>query len=415
MSAHGRSDAGASPPVAIGLRANLRQFGMLVAINAFVGAMVGLERSILPLLAEEEFGVGSAFATASFVASFGAAKAIANLSAGPLAERFSRRNVLITGWLFAIPVPIVIIVAPSWSWVVGANALLGVNQGLAWSMTVNMKIDLAGPHRRGLALGLNEAAGYLAVAAAAFSAGVIAERWGLRPEPFYLGIAIAAAGTALSILFVRDTSAHVAHESGSGAPGLRFTSAFAAATWRRRALAGTSQAGFVTNLNDALAWAILPLFFASNGASIGQIGALAATYPLLWGACQLGTGWLSDVTGRRPLIVAGMLLQAAALAIVGLSEEMSGWWAGVVLLGVGTALVYPVLLAAIGDAVLPRDRATVLGVYRFWRDGGAMAGAVVSGLVADALGFKAAIYLVAALTAGSGIAAGLMINTRKVR
>lgn len=409
-----RSAAGL--PVRLGLRANWRQFSLLVAINAFVGAMVGLERSVLPLLAEEEFGVSSAFAAASFVGSFGAAKAVANLSAGALSERFSRRSVLIAGWVVALPVPLIIIVAPSWWWVVAANLLLGVNQGLAWSMTVNMKIDLAGPRRRGLALGLNEAAGYIAVAAAAFSAGLIAERWGLRPEPFYLGIAIAAAGTALSILFVRDTSPHVAHEAGhDSAVPVRLGAAFADATWRRRTLVGASQAGFVNNLNDALAWAILPLFFASKGASIGEIGALAATYPLLWGACQLATGWLSDIAGRRPLIAAGMLLQAAALFVIGISGEIAGWWMGVVLLGVGTALVYPVLLAAIGDNVGPRDRATVLGVYRFWRDGGAMAGALASGLLADAFGFATAIQVVAALTAASGTAAGLMINSREVR
>lgn len=400
----------------LGVRANWEQFSLLVAINAFVGAMVGLERSILPLLAEKEFAVTSAFAVASFVGSFGAAKAIANLSAGALSERYSRRQVLIAGWLFAIPVPFVIIAAPSWWWVVAANGLLGINQGLAWSMTVNMKIDLAGPRRRGLALGLNEAAGYLAVATAAFGAGLIAARWGLRPEPFYLGIAIAAAGTALSVLCVRDTASHVAHEAGerTSAP-VRFRAAFADATWRRTTLFGASQTGFVNNLNDALAWAILPLYFASKGASIGEIGALAATYPLLWGSCQLGTGWLSDTIGRKRPIVAGMLLQAAALSVIGLSDAMPGWWLGVVLLGVGTALVYPVLLAAIGDAVAPFERATVLGVYRFWRDMGAMAGAIVAGLVADVFGFATAIQIVAGLTAASGIGAAFLISSKEVR
>jgi MFS family permease len=343
--------------------------------------------------------VTSAAATASFVGSFGAAKALANLSAGALSERFSRRSILIAGWLAAIPVPLLIIAAPSWGWVVFANVFLGLNQGLAWSMTVNMKIDLVGPRRRGLALGLNEAAGYLSVAAAALASGLIAERYGLRPEPFYLGIGVAAAGLALSVLFVRDTAATWrARRRGTHrrrawpAVGVR------RATWRRPHRVGTSQAGFVNNLNDALAWAIFPLFFASRGASLGEIAALAAADPLLWGSFQLGTGWLSDAVGRRPLVVAGMLLQAAAISVVGVSHGLAGWWAGVVCLGIGTAMVYPVLLAAIGDVVAPMDRATVIGVYRFWRDAGALAGAVVSGVLADLFSF-ALIQAVAVLTA----------------
>jgi MFS family permease len=403
------------PPISLGLRANWQQFSLLVAINAFVGAMVGLERSILPLLAEREFGVTSAAATASFVGSFGAAKALANLSAGALSERFSRRSILIAGWVAAIPVPLIIIAAPSWGWVVFANVFLGLNQGLAWSMTVNMKIDLVGPRRRGLALGLNEAAGYLSVAAAAFASGIVADRYGLRPEPFYLGIAVAAVGLALSALFVKDTAAHVASEATRHASQATITlrRAFAEATWRRPHLVGVSQAGFVNNLNDALAWVIFPLFFASRGAGLGEIAALAAVYPLLWGTCQLGTGWLSDALGRRPLIVAGMLLQAAAISIVGMSSELPGWWLGVVLLGVGTAMVYPVLLAAIGDAVSPLERATVLGVYRFWRDAGALAGAVVAGVLADVFNFGFAIQTVAALTALSGLLAALLINGKE--
>jgi MFS family permease len=405
----------ARAPATLGLRANWQQFSLLVAINALVGAMVGLERSILPALAEQEFAITSAFATASFVGSFGLAKAIANLSAGALAERFSRRNVLIAGWLAALPVPFMIIFAPNWWWVVAANVFLGANQGLAWSMTVNMKIDLAGPARRGLALGLNEAAGYLAVAGAAFASGIVAERYGLRPEPFYLGIGVAAAGLALSVLFVRDTGIHVAGEAAAAfreTSRLGLRSAFAEATWRRAQLVGASQAGFVNNLNDALAWAILPLYFASRGASLQQVAALAAMYPLLWGSCQLGTGWLSDRLGRRPLIVAGMLVQAAAISVIGLAEGLRGWWLGVVGLGIGTAMVYPVLLAAIGDAVAPFERATVLGVYRFWRDAGALAGAVMSGIVADLAGFGAAIQSVAILTALSGLLAGILMKEK---
>ena len=404
--------------IALGLGANWRQFALLVAVNAFVGGMVGLERSIVPLLAKEEFGIASKTAAVSFIATFGLAKALANLFAGRLSERWSRRRVLIAGWLVGVPVPFVLIWAPSWGWVIAANALLGVNQGLAWSMTVNMKVDLVGPRRRGLALGLNEAAGYLAVAAAAFLTGVIAERAGLRPEPFYLGIAFAACGLALSALFVRDTASHVALESADHpqAPVASLRRAFAETTWRQRHLFGVSQAGFVNNLNDALAWGIFPLFFASRGLSLERIAVLAAVYPLVWGSLQLVTGWASDVFDRRPIVVAGMLVQGAAIALAGASDSFGAWALAVSLLGVGTALVYPTLLAAIGDAVHPEVRATSLGVYRFWRDAGAMVGALAAGVLADLFGLEAAIRSVAALTAASGVvAAATMQRRRSVR
>ena len=392
----------------LGLGPNWRQFALLVAVNAFVGGMVGLERSVLPLLAGEEFGVGSKTAAVSFIAAFGLAKALANLFAGHLSERQSRRRVLIAGWLFGVPVPFLLIFAPNWGWVIAANLLLGVNQGLAWSMTVNMKMDLVGPKQRGLALGLNEAAGYLAVAGAAYLSGIIAQHYSLRPEPFYLGIAFVALGLALSVLFVRDTASHVAteasaHVASAGPPPL--SRAFAETTWRRPQLFGASQAGFVNNLNDGLAWGIFPLFFASRGLNLDRVAVLAAVYPLLWGSLQLGTGWASDVVGRRPVIVLGMLLQAGALSLVGAGDEFATWLAGVALLGAGTAMVYPTLLAAIADATLPQERATSLGVYRFWRDAGAVAGALGAGAVADLFGFEAAIQLVAALTAASGILA----------
>ena len=402
--------------VVLGLRANWRQFALLVAVNVFVGGMIGMERSLLPILGEEEFGLTSKTAVVSFIASFAIAKALTNLFAGHLAERFTRRRVLIAGWLFALPVPLMLIWAPSWGWVIAANLLLGVNQGLAWSMTVNMKIDLAGPKRRGLALGVNEAAGYVAVGAAAFLSGVIAERYGLRPEPFYLGIGFAAAGLALSVLFVRDTSSHVrlesaGHEVDAAPQSLRRS--FAEMTWRRPHLFGISQAGFVNNLNDGLAWGILPLFFLSRGLSLERIALLAAVYPLVWGVLQLGTGWASDLLDRRPIIVAGMLLQAAAIAMVALSDSFGGWLGAVVLLGVGTALVYPTLLAAVGDAVHPVERATSLGVYRFWRDSGAVAGALAAGALADLFGFHAAIYAVAGVTAASGIVAAWTLRSSK--
>jgi MFS family permease len=400
----------------LGLGANWRQFALLVAVNGFVGGMVGIERSILPLLAGEEFGVASKTAAISFVATFGLAKAFANLFAGPLSERYSRRNILIAGWIFALPVPFVLILAPSWGWIIGANALLGLNQGLAWSMTVNMKVDLAGPSRRGLALGLNEAAGYLSVAAAAFATGVIADRYGLRPEPFYLGIVFAACGLGLSALFVKDTRPHVAVETEQhdAEETATLLAAFARTSWRNSRLFGISQAGFVNNLNDALAWGVFPLFFVSRGLSLEEVGILAAVYPLVWGALQMGTGWLSDSIGRSPLIIAGMLLQAVAISLVGIGDSFWPWLAAVALLGVGTAMVYPVLLAAIGDSVHPASRATYLGVYRFWRDAGAMTGALVAGLIADALGFQSSIQVVAALTAASGVLAAVTLTKQKV-
>ncbi|HEX6031366.1 MAG TPA: MFS transporter, partial [Tepidiformaceae bacterium] len=340
-------------PVRLGLSANWRQFALLVAINAFVGGMVGMERSILPLLAKDEFGIASKTAAVSFIASFGLAKALANLFAGRLAERFTRRQILIAGWLFGLPVPFVLMFAPSWWWIIAANGLLGVNQGLAWSMTVNMKIDLVGPSRRGLALGINEAAGYLAVAGAAFLTGVIAESQGLRPEPFYLGVAFAALGLGMSALLVRDTGAFVAferrvHDVSTARPSLRRS--FADATWRKRNLVGVSQAGFVNNLNDGLAWGVFPLFFASRDLSLDRIAMLAAFYPLSWGGLQLLTGWASDLLGRKTLIVAGMLLQGAALSLVGAGDSFTVWVAAVLVLGLGTAMVYPALLGAVGDA-----------------------------------------------------------------
>ncbi len=389
----------------LGLSANWQQFALLVATNAFVGGLVGLERSVLPVLARDEFGVASKTVAVSFIATFGLAKAIANLFAGRLSERFSRRSILIAGWLFGLPVPIVIIVAPAWGWIIAANVLLGLNQGLAWSMTVNMKIDLVGPRRRGLALGLNEAAGYLAVGAAAFAAGIIASAYGLRPEPWYLGIAFAACGLALSVLLIRDTAPFVAVESAAtagGASAAALGRSFARGTWQDRHVVGISQAGFVNNLNDGLAWGIFPLFFASHGLSLTRVAVLAATYPLIWGGLQLVTGWASDIAGRKPLIVAGMLLQAVAISIVGVSTAFGLWLAALALLGLGTAMVYPALLAATGDAVHPGERATALGVYRFWRDAGAIGGALGAGLLADAFGFNVAIQSVAVLTAGSG-------------
>jgi MFS family permease len=415
-----------APEVSLGLRDNWRQFALLVLINAFVGAMVGLERSVLPLLAQSEFGVASTQAMLAFIATFGLAKAAANLVAGHWGDRLGRRRVLILGWLIGLPVPVMIILAPSWGWVVAANLLLGLNQGLAWSMTVVMKVDLAGPKQRGLAMGLNEFAGYLAVAGAALAAGLLAERFGLRPVPFYLGIAVVAIGLTLSILFVRDTSPHVAHEVRTRQASIpaespdrpEFREVVARATWRDPALSSVSQAGLVNNLNDGLAWGLFPIFFSSAGLGLAQISVLAFVYPAVWGTTQLLTGPLSDRTGRKWLIVCGMVLQGGALAGIATGRDAGAywWWIGFsVLLGIGTAMVYPTLLAAIGDVAAPLWRSSAIGVYRLWRDLGYVVGALAAGIVADAFGMRSAIYLVAAVTAASGLLVAVrMPETRRI-
>jgi MFS family permease len=395
--------------VELGLRENAAQFALLVAINAFVGAMVGLERSTLPLIGRDEFGLASNVAVLSFIVAFGLVKALTNLGAGALAQRVGRRRLLIAGWAAALPVPLLIGVAPSWGWVVAANVLLGVNQGLAWSMTVVMKIDLVGPRRRGLALGLNEAAGYGGLALAAGLAGWLATAFAARDVVVAAGAAIALAGLGLSLLFVRDTGEHVAleqarhHPEADGrAPRLR--RAFAEATYRLPALRSCSQAGLVNNLNDGLAWGLVPLFLAAHGAGVARIGLVAAVYPGVWALAQIATGAWSDAVGRKPLIVAGMLLQAGALALLALSGGgFALALAAAFALGLGTALVYPTLIAAISDAVSPVARAPVVGVYRFWRDMGYALGALIAGAASDALGYGGAIALVAGLTAASGL------------
>jgi MFS family permease len=395
--------------VQLGLRVNARQFGLLVALNALVGAMVGLERSVLPLVGERDFKLASHSAILSFVLAFGIAKALANLAAGGLADRVGRKRLLVVGWLLALPVPLLIAVAPSWAFVVAANLFLGASQGLAWSMTVVMKIDLAGPRRRGLALGLNESAGYLGVAAAAFATGALAASFAPRTVVWVGGAIVAVVGTLISLSFVRDTAGHVTAEQGDAeyeleGAGARLGRAFVRGTLSHPVLRACSQAGLVNNLNDALAWGLVPLYLAAHGASLSQIGIVAALYPAVWGAGQLATGWLSDHTGRKPLIVAGMLVQAVALAFL-----LAGGGAFVaavvasILLGCGTALVYPTLIAAVSDSVQPVERAPAVGVYRFWRDLGFVAGALISGFVADALGAGEAIAVVAVLTAASGV------------
>ena len=394
--------------VELGLGENLAQFSLLVAVNALVGAMVGLERSTLPLIGEHSFGVSSSVAVLSFIVAFGLAKSFTNLGAGALAERIGRRRLLIAGWLVALPVPLLIGVAPSWAWVVVANLFLGVNQGLAWSMTVVMKIDLVGPERRGFALGLNEAAGYGGVALAAAVSGWLAADLVARDVLVVGGAAVALLGLAITVAFVRDTAEHVAleqarhHDAAERAPRIR--DAFPDASYRVPALRSCSQAGLVNNLNDALTWGLVPLFLAAHGASIGEVGLVAGIYPAVWGVGQIWTGHWSDSVGRKPLIVAGMLIQAAALALLAASDGRVGVAVvAAIALGAGTALVYPTLIAAVSDAVSPVARAPVVGVYRFWRDMGYVAGGLVAGLLADAIDFGGAIAVVAALTALSGL------------
>ena len=401
-----------APQLALGLRENRGQFWLLVLVNAFVGAMFGLERTVLPILAEAEFGIASRTALLSFIGTFGVVKALTNFFAGRLSDRYGRKHVLLAGWLFGVPVPFLVIWAPTWSWIVFANVLLGINQGLAWSTTVIMKIDLVGGRQRGLAMGLNEFAGYLAVAFTALGTGYIAAEYGLRPEPFYVGIAAVAIGLALSLLFVRETSDHAALESQSfearpdNAATLATLSSrevFALASWKHRALSSASHAGMINNLNDGLAWGLFPLFFAAAGLDVRQIGILSFAYPAVWGVLQLWTGGLSDRIGRKMLIATGMLVQGVALAAIAMSGTFAAWLGGAALLGAGTAMVYPTLLAAIGDVAHPRWRGTAVGVYRLWRDSGYAVGALLAGGLADLFGIAVAIGAIAVLTFASGV------------
>lgn len=406
----------------LGLRANWGQFWLLVLVTAFVGAMVGLERTVLPLIAEEDFGLASRTAALSFIVAFGFVKAGSNFLAGWLGDRFGRKRILVVGWIIGVPVPFLVMWAPSWSWVVLANVLLGVSQGLTWSTTVVMKTDLVGSARRGFAMGLNEFAGYIAVALTALATGEIASRFGLRPEPFYLGIAFAALGLMLSQFFVRDTMGHMQHEARLGntdnerqtwepnaaparAPSL--SQLVLRSSWSDPALSSASQVGLVNNLNDGLAWGLFPLFFAAAGLSVREIGLLAFIYPATWGVAQLWTGALSDRIGRKWLIAGGMIVQSFALMGMLVMHGFAAWLLTGLVLGVGTAMVYPTLLAAIGDVAHPSWRGTAVGVYRLWRDSGYAVGALLAGVLADAFGMSVAIGAVGALTFASGLLAAV--------
>jgi MFS family permease len=406
----------ATAGVRLGLAENWRQFALLIVVNAFVGGMVGLERTVVPLIGSEEFRIASTTLVTSFIVSFGVVKACTNLVSGHLAEVYGRKPLLVAGWLVALPVPFMIGWGPSWSWIVAANALLGVSQGLAWSMTVIMKIDLVGPKSRGLAVGLNECAGYVTVGLTALATGFIAQRYGLRPAPFYLGIAYAVLGLGLSVLVIRDTRQHLALETAGhavAAEPVRFWEVFRRTSFGDRNLFAASQAGLVNNLNDGMSWGLFPLFFAGFGLTVGRIGVLKAVYPIVWGALQTITGPLSDRWGRKGLIVAGMWVQAAGLFLTAASRHFGGWLTASVLLGLGTAMVYPALIASVSDASHPSWRARSLSVYRFWRDMGYAIGALAAGIVADLFGASWAIGAVGVLTALSGAVVAAVMRERR--
>lgn len=407
----------AAPYVRLGLRENWQQFSLLVLINAFVGGMVGLERTVVPLMGAEEFKIASTTIVVSFIASFGVVKALANLVSGHFADLYGRKHLLVLGWLVGLPVPFMLAWGPSWGWIVAANALLGINQGFAWSMTVIMKIDLVGPKSRGLAVGLNEFAGYLSVGITAFLTGYIAQRYGLRPAPFYLGMGYAVLGLLFSILLVRDTRHHVglevAHHTAGG-EAIAFWEVFRRASFGDRNLFAASQAGLVNNLNDGMSWGIFPLFFAAFGLRVEQIGILKAIYPAVWGVLQTVTGPLSDRWGRKGLIVGGMWVQAVGLFLTAATRSFDWWFLASVLLGLGTAMVYPTLIAAVSDASHPSWRARSLSVYRFWRDLGYAIGALSAGIITDLFGAAWAIAVIGLLTFVSGAVAAIAMNEHRL-
>lgn len=386
--------------VRLGMKENIISFSLLVIINVFVGAMVGLERTVLPMIGEKQFGLTSMSATVSFIASFGLSKAVVNYFAGQLADRFSRKNILLVGWIIGLFVPICMLVAHEWSVVVFANVLLGINQGLTWSMTVNMKMDIAKSTERGTAVGLNEFAGYFGVAAMAATSGFLASTFSLDLELFYIGIAVAIIGISLSIV-VKDTKQHVQlhiqQRKEQPKKTLSQKEVFQQMTWKNQTLSSFSLAGLATNLKDGVAWGLFPLYFTSLGLSVSQTGLIVAVYPASWGICQLFTGFISDRFDRKKMIAYGMWLQALAMWFMLVADHIVLWIVGAMLLGLGTAIVYPTLQASIGDVTDVHWRASAMGVYRFWRDSGYAIGAMMAGIIADWLGFRSAIGLTAIL------------------
>lgn len=383
--------------IRLGLRENWKQFTLLLIINAFVGGMLGMERSILPRIAEIEFHIAAKTAIFSFIIVFGIVKAMTNYFTGFLVNKIGRKNLLVIGWLVGIPVPFILMYAPDWNWIVAANILLGINQGLTWSTTVMMKMDLVAERQRGLAMGLNEFAGYIAVAAVAFLTGWIAGKFGLRPYPFYLGVGISILGFLCSLMFIRDTRHHVMHEATtSSIPHLQ--NVVWETTWKNRNLGSVTQAGFVNNLNDAMVWGLVPILVAARGFSIVQIGIITAIYPAVWGIGQLVTGAIADRFSKKAMLVFGMLIQGVALLALVLAATFNHFIFISILLGIGTAIVYPTFLATIAEHTHPDDRARGLGIFRFWRDLGYAAGAVLTGIFVDRFGSHAAILFIGSLT-----------------
>lgn len=404
--------------IKLGLKENLYQFFLLVIVNAFVGAMIGLERTLLPEIAEKDFHVVAKTAILSFIIVFGLTKAITNYFAGRLSDHYGRKSILIAGWFLAIPVPFLLIHAPSWSWVILANIFLGISQGLTWSTTVIMKIDLVGSKRRGFAMGLNEFAGYFAVAISALLTGYIANTYGRRPEPFYLGFGYVFIGIILSIFLIKETRDHVAQEiinNKDKDQKLDQWSIFTKTTFNDKNLSSITQAGFVNNLNDGMAWGLFPMLYASLAFDLKTIGMLAAIYPASWGILQIVTGYLSDKIGRKWPIVYGMWIQAIGILIIAITSHISTFIIGNLLLGLGTALVYPTLLAGIGDVAHPSWRASAVGIYRLWRDSGYAAGAVIAGVTADYFGLRVAIGVVAFLTFLSGVVVAIRMRETLIK
>jgi MFS family permease len=399
--------------IKLGLKENWKQFTLLVLLNCFVGGMVGLERTIVPLIGTEEFRIDSDLVVFSFIIAFGVVKALTNLVSGILADKYTRKKVLVLGWLVGLPVPFLLAWGPGWNWIILANILLGISQGLAWSMTVNMKIDLVGPTKRGFAMGLNEAAGYVAVGLTALLTGYLASQYGLRPQPFYIGIFYTIAGLLLSVLIIKDTRKHAHLESsqikstssGEAAHKPALLWVFKETTFKNRNLFAVSQAGLINNLNDGMSWGVFPLLFISAGVSLEGVGWIKAIYPVVWGLGQIITGPLADRIGRKPLIVWGMIIQALGHLVIGLElfSPLTAGLSGSVLLGIGTAMVYPSMLAAVSDAAHPSWRASSLGVYRFWRDIGYAVGALMAGIVAGLLGMVWAVHVAGIVTFLSGI------------